>query len=206
MNKLDINSSHHEWTDYILSHLEENEKVKGYPTTAGLRRICEIFLGKLIKSTTKIQQTPDDKFYSCTAIHKMVFQQDEQKYTYTGAANTGQYNTQGVFLNYIVEVAETKAEGRCLRRALKLQTLVAEEIAGTDIKEQEKITESQKNLISVLSGGPPRGINVKINAIIKDRFRKDDINELTKNQGLILIKTLSSYQNNPNDIPEEYRV
>ena len=64
-----------DWTDHVLSLLEDDEKIKGNPTTDGLRRIFEKTLNcSVIAAETEIVQTPEpNNEKRATAIHTISY-------------------------------------------------------------------------------------------------------------------------------------
>jgi hypothetical protein len=118
-----------EWTDYVLGLLSEDEKISGNPTTDGLRRIFEIALNcKVIASTTSIAQSPDpNNEKRATVVHSLTYvlnnlaadKPELNTVTVDGAADVYWGNCDKVYRNHPVAVAETRAEGRALRRAIK---------------------------------------------------------------------------------------
>lgn len=90
----------------------------------GLQRLAR--LAGVIDQDVTIQ-TPSDKMVQ--AIYRVTFLVGENKYvSFVGAADCNAGNTKGVFATYPTAVAESRAEARCLRKALGITTLSAEEV------------------------------------------------------------------------------
>lgn len=203
-NRPNINSV--EWTEYVLGLLTEDEKILGNPTTDGLRRVFEIALNcDILESLSEIVQSPSpENEKRATAIHKISYYlKDEQvskesKYrSVSGAADVYWGNCDKVYRNHPVAVAETRAEGRALRRALKLRKVVAaEEITETiedhvDGDSVNKITSNQINFIDVLS----KRLNVNTAKLI-DSLALDSTNiyNILYDDAVIIIRKLSHFQ------------
>ena len=61
----DLTPADYGWTEYVLAELKDDEKIKDknnpkkeYPTTDGLRRLVEKFVGTIVTSKTDVCQTP----------------------------------------------------------------------------------------------------------------------------------------------------
>ena len=115
----------------------------------------------------------------------------------SGAADVYWGNCDKVYRNHPVAVAETRAEGRALRRALKLRKVVAaEEITETiedhvDGDSVNKITSNQINFIDVLS----KRLNVNTAKLI-DSLALDSTNiyNILYDDAVIIIRKLSHFQ------------
>src|SRR6056300_153449 len=166
-----------EWTDYVLSLLSEDEKIQGNPTTDGLRRVFEKALNcVLVESTSDVVQSPcptNEK--RATVVHSLSYilkdiPQDSPFNTITvnGAADVYWGNCDKIFRNHPVAVAETRAEGRALRRALRLRKVVAAEEIAEEIEDHPdkdtvgKITNNQINFIDVLA----KRLNINITNLL----------------------------------------
>ena len=136
-----------EWTDFVLQQLSDDEKIQGNPTTDGLRRIFEKVMNcYVMQSDSTLVQAPEpsnDK--RASVVHTITWYDlnptvDEncRMRTVSGAADVYWGNCDKIYRNHPVAVAETRAEGRALRRALRLRKVVAaEEIAQKQIEEQQ---------------------------------------------------------------------
>ena len=129
-----------EWTDYVLGQLTEDEIIKdknnpkkGYPTTDGLRRMVEKLVGPIIKSNTTIHQVPNpENERRATVVVNIGIFNDLYSVAleFSGAADVYVGNSCVPFGNHPVATAETKAEGRAYKRALKIKVSTYEEMNG----------------------------------------------------------------------------
>lgn len=195
-----------EWTDYVLSMLSEDEKIAGNPTTDGLRRIFEIVLKCVVVSAdTKVVQSPSpDNEKRATVVHDLSFvlidepNDSPSKYrSVSGAADVYWGNCDKVYRNHPVAVAETRAEGRALRRALKLRKVVAAEELAKDIEDHPdhdsvtKITNNQLNFIDVLS----KRLNINVDQLLnKLAVVRDNVYNISHSDAVMVIKNLTEYQ------------
>lgn len=167
------------WTDYVLSFLSDDEKINGNPTTDGLRRIFEKVLNcTLVSSCTSVVQSPSpDNEKRATVVHSLSYclnghRSDQDTFntvTVDGAADVYWGNCDKVYRNHPVAVAETRAEGRALRRGLRLRKVVAAEELAENIDDSpdkdsvSKISQNQINFMDVLG----KRLNINILELIK---------------------------------------
>jgi len=212
-----------EWSDYVLSKFTEDEMFNGSPTVDGLRRVAELLLGEIIRQDTQVIQSPSQPDNRATVVHTIDFLLDVNDKgvisckSFSGAADSYWGNTDKVFNKYPVAMAETRAECRALRRALKLKTVSAEEISK--IAEQEdalptneqnletsKITNNQINFLEILVRNDQRGLDIDLQKFVQIKYPKiNNIKELLHSQSLILQKELSELQQDKTKIPDEIK-
>lgn len=205
-----------EWTDYVLSLLSDDEKIKGNPTTDGLRRILEVALNcQLLSSTSQVVQSPDpNNEKRATVIHSLTYclkdagstSPDLNIVSVDGSADVYWGNCDKIFRNHPVAVAETRAEGRALRRALRLRKVVAVEELSNEIDDHpdgntvNKITNNQINFMDVIS----QRLNINMKKLLEQfNDNNSDVYSLPHAKAVDIIRLLSKYQSNPSDIPAE---
>lgn len=204
-----------EWTDYVLSLLSDDEKIAGNPTTDGLRRIFETALNcTVVEARTEVVQSPDPSNEKrATVTHAISYVlndvlQDQQDFKYrsvTGAADVYWGNCDKVYRNHPVAVAETRAEGRALRRALRLRKVVAAEEIAKDIEDHpdentvSKITNNQINFIDVMA----QRLNINVTKLLESNgLANNNIYDILHENAVEVIRSLSKYQQNISTIPE----
>lgn len=206
-----------DWTDYVLGLLSDDEKISGNPTTDGLRRVFEIALNcTVVESTSNVAQTPDiNNEKRATVVHTIgyILNNSDQKSdplllnmrTVSGAADVYWGNCDKIFRNHPVAVAETRAEGRALRRALKLRKVVAAEELAKDIEDHPdhdsvtKITNNQLNFIDVLS----KRININVPKLLsKLGIAHENVYNISHEDAVSIIRTLTEYQQ-LNNVPDD---
>jgi hypothetical protein len=123
-----------------------------------------------------------------------------------GAADVYWGNCDKIFRNHPVAVAETRAEGRALRRALKLRKVVAAEEMAEEIDDHpdansvNKITNNQINFIDVIG----QRLNIDIKKLLKaNGLESDNVYSLQHENAVDIIRLLSRYQQNISDIPSD---
>jgi hypothetical protein len=187
------------WTDYVLGLLSDDEKIQGNPTTDGLRRIFEEALNCiLISSTSNVTQSPEPgNEKRATVVHSITYLANDQHITIDGAADVYWGNCDKIYRNHPVAVAETRAEGRALRRALKLRKVVAAEELAKEIEDHpdensvSKISVNQINFIDVIA----QRLNVNVHNLIKSlAIDHDNIYNISHDQAISVIQQLTAYQ------------
>jgi hypothetical protein len=202
------------WTDHVLELLSDDEKIKGNPTTDGLRRIFEIAMDCVVtESTSEVCQSPDpNNGNRATVVHSLTYVLNNcspdspiNTRTVNGAADVYWGNCDKIFRNHPVAVAETRAEGRALRRGLKLRKVVAAEELAEEIEDDidassvGKISNNQINFMDVLS----KRLDINMQSMAEEMgLDKDNIRSLTHSSAVDIIRKLSGYQQNIDDIPE----
>jgi len=202
-----------EWSDYVIGLLSDDEKIKGNPTTDGLRRIFEIALDcVIIASSSDVVQSPDpNNEKRATVVHSLTYvlndkglDQDIKTRHVNGAADVYWGNCDKIYRNHPVAVAETRAEGRALRRGLRLKKVVAAEELAENIEDDvmgdnvSRITNNQINFMDVLS----QRLNINMIEMIKVLGYNKNIKELMHDDAVSIIRELSKYQQNVDDIPQ----
>lgn len=203
------------WTDHVLSLLSDDEKIRGNPTTDGLRRIFEIALDcVVIGAESTVVQSPDPSNEKrATVVHNLSYvlknlpqDQDDIKYrSVSGAADVYWGNCDKIFRNHPVAVAETRAEGRALRRALKLRKVVAAEELAENIEDNvdglnvSKISSNQINFIDVLS----KRLNINTISLFSSLdLVYDSIYNINHEDAVSAIQKLNQYQQDLSSLPE----
>lgn len=214
-NKVDINSL--EWNEYVLGLLSEEEKIDGNPTTDGLRRIFEIALNcTIIDSSSVVVQTPDvSNEKRATVVHSLTYVLNDNSVTeqiktrsVNGAADVYWGNCDKIYRNHPVAVAETRAEGRALRRGLRLRKVVAAEELANNIEDDidghsvSKISDNQINFIDTLGKRLDINISKMLVALSLDASK---INNISHESAVSIIRELSAYQQNMDNIPEDIK-
>lgn len=204
-----------EWTDHVLSLLSDDEKISGNPTTDGLRRIFEIALNcTVISAESNVVQSPSvDNERRATVVHNLTYLLNDDVVdealklrSVSGAADVYWGNCDKVYRNHPVAVAETRAEGRALRRALKLRKVVAAEELAKDIDTEHleennigKINSTQINFFEVFG----KRLNINIHKLLSHlAIDSKNIYNISYDDAVKTITTLSSYQQS-NDIPQD---
>jgi len=208
----DYNST--EWSDYVMTKFDKSELIDGNPICAGLRRVAELMLGTIIESGPEqvFPSTDPSKPGRATVLYKVVFDWMNTGYikTYKEVADVWHGNTDDLFCAHPVATASTRAEGRALRKALKIRALAAEELAKKDIVGIVQATTADWNPEDTISNQQVTFINNKCKQLDID-VRKfvnmgsthyESINDVTRNTAQKMLRQLNDYQQK-GSIPEQ---
>ena len=203
-----------EWNDYVMSHFHKNELIDGNPICAGLRRVAELLLGDVVESgpTEVFPATDNNGPGRATVVYQVVFNwmNSGMFKTYREVADVWHGNTDDLFCAHPVATASTRAEGRALRKALKIRCLAAEELAKKNIVEIVQQTVAVVSNDARISQQQIQFIDTKCkqldisvtNFINMGENNYNSINDVDKNCAKLMIKHLNGYQNGETDIPE----
>tara|TARA_Y100000361_G_scaffold49697_1_gene43186 strand:- start:355 stop:1278 length:924 start_codon:yes stop_codon:yes gene_type:complete len=212
-----------EWNEFVMAHFHKNELIDGNPICAGLRRVAEYLLGDIVESGPEqvFPATDGSSPDRATVIFKVVFDwmNSGQQRVFKEVADVWHGNTDDLFCAHPVATASTRAEGRALRKALKLRCLAAEELAKKDIVSivQESVkkspTSGEYEADKSISSQQIQFIDNKCSTLDIDAFAFINmgnssfasVNEVTKDSAKKMIKVLNNYQNNSGDVPDSIK-
>jgi|TARA_R100001163_G_C5066396_1_gene204788 hypothetical protein len=205
-----------EWNAYVLSLFEENELIDGNPLVAGLRRVAEVVLGPIVYSgPSQVFPVETDKGPGrATVVFTVEF---DSGIRYSDVADCWEGNTDDMFCAYAVATASTRAEGRALRKALRMKGVAAEEItkkdtakivresssrkasSDGDYDDQSRMSDAQFNFIDVKC----RQLNVNGKELFKSQFNVEVNRKVSKRIASDIIDKLNEYQRDKDSIPQE---
>jgi len=205
-----------EWADYVMSHFQPNELIDGNPVCAGLRRVAELLLGTIVETGPEqvFPATESGKPGRATVVYKIIID-----WMNTGAykvfrevADVWHGNTDDLFCAHPVATASTRAEGRALRKALKIRALAAEELAKKDIVSivQSTTTNADWNPEDTISNQQVTFVNNKCKQLDIDvrKFvnmgskKYESVSDVTRDTAQKMLRQLNDYQQN-GSIPEQ---
>lgn len=203
--------SSEEWPAWVMTHFNEDELVDGNPTTDGLRRVVEKVLGPILYSKAFVYQSPSclNGFHACVGHEVTILWMHpdpgmaEHERVFSDVADVYPGNLfDKRFARFASATAATRAEGRALRKALRLKRVIAAEEASSlpieDSGLDNKITKSQISFINTICSR----INVNVLEFIK-KYNLSNIEEIDYNTALNIEERLSEWQGNLKSIPKE---
>lgn len=205
-----------EWNDYVMGLFTKKEMYDGNPLVAGLRRVAELVLGTIVYSgpTQVFPPQRDDHHGRATVVFTVEF---ENGMKFSEVADCWEGNTDDMFCAYAIATASTRAEGRALRKALRIRAVAAEEMTKKDTAKIVRDLSAQKDTSdggyddsSRMSDAQYNFIDVKcrqlgINGAIlfKTIFSVDNNRKISKKVASDIIDRLNEYQRDKSTIPEE---
>jgi hypothetical protein len=196
-----------------MTHFHETELIDGNPTTAGLRRVAELLLGDIIDSRPlQVFPVQSEALGRATVVYAVTFDwklSNSGPRTYADVADVWEGNTDDMFSVHAPATASTRAEGRALRKALKLRVLAAEEVSSKDSSKvvaettnaDIRITKDQINFINLRA----RKYDIDVMKFLNSNGRScKSVYEFSKDEGVKIVRDLSSYSSK-DEVPEEIR-
>lgn len=211
-----------EWSDYVLSELQMDEMdVEGHPLLNGLRRIAGKLLGSILFSgPINVQNDLADKRAYCLYEIKILWGRDAVEFSpnnepiltrvFRASADADKENTDEVFDQFPSTIAESRAEARCLRKALGLKVISKEESCNKLQKQlnekwnkgnDEKIASPSIKVITAKCAK----LDIDLNALL-DTYNCKDINNLSKVDGQKIMRDIKGYEANESTIPNKLKV
>tara|TARA_Y100000385_G_C13094628_1_gene640532 strand:+ start:895 stop:1647 length:753 start_codon:yes stop_codon:yes gene_type:complete len=197
-----------DWNDYVLGLFEKNELFDGRPKCAGLRRVAELVLGQVVSSkpTQVFPPSGGNEVGRATVVWEVIFSNGS---VFSDVADSWEGNTDDAFCVFNTATAATRAEGRALRKALRLSTVAAEEMTSKDTAsitrsisqtktmaetegeydDSSRMTDNQSNFIDIKC----KQLNVDTTKLFKE-FKVSTSRKITKKQASAAIEQLNKYQ------------
>jgi len=191
-----------EWNDYVLSQFVEEEIKGANPTVDGLRRVTELLVGNIVSTVSKVKQVPDthNERTATVVVDVIVAQEDGTVLTASGVADAGPHNTQKEFKDHPSALAETRAEGRALRKLLRIRTIAAEESAQSNTPDiggdsDAGVQPNQLSMINMMAMRANVNVQKLVDSFVSDgKLSNNNIRKLSQADGAILCQAISSLQ------------
>ena len=188
-----------EWTEYILSLLTEDEKVKDKPRTEGLIRITRMLFDEVEFPNPQVHHVNE----GYAAVTAAILVNGRQ---YVGSAEVHAENTDAPYNRYPLATAETRALGRAVKRFLCLNVITAEEtsrVADLTIpKSDEDRTEGSITSTQIKTMERHcKSLDLDVKRVVVSVVGEHDkINDLSHAEALQVLKQVDEWKRNP---PEE---
>ena len=203
------------WNDYVMSKFIDKELYDGNPLVHGLRRVAELVIGSIVRSgpTQVFPPQRDDHHGRATVVFTVEF---ENGMIYSEVADCWEGNTDDMFCAYAIATASTRAEGRALRKALRIRAVAAEEMTKKDtakivreLSAKKEVSDGGYDDSSRMSDAQHNFIDVKCKQLgvngallFTTVFNVDNNRKITKKVASDIIDTLNEYQRDKTTIPE----
>lgn len=197
----------------VMALFEPDELIEGHPTVNGLRRVIENF-GDVVYSEADLVDRPTDaNGYRYTVKYTVVIDMhDGKRKQYSDLADVCPDNAEFPFNKFPSAVAATRAEARCLRKAMKIKKAAFEELSGSKdggtpavIASEfgvsaDKISDFQVTTLNIIA--QRLDINV-MKFANKGKETYKNIRDIPHEKAKLMISTLSEIQRN-NELPSYY--
>lgn len=204
-----------EWNNYIIGLMHPSELWDGLPKVNGLNRVANLVLGDIVSSKpVNVIVTVTEHGKSVTVNYELVIDwklntpvgygimADAQLRTFGGVADCNE-DMSSTFFKHPAAIAETKAMGRALRKALALSVIAAEEMmagggggeesAGmVAAKPSAKISPPLKSAIEAKA----KMLNLDLKKIVSDYLAIDTLESANMEQARDLWNHINSFQQN----------
>jgi hypothetical protein len=181
-----------------------------------LRRVAELVLGRIVSSrpTQVFPPSGGDEIGRATVIWEVIFMDGS---LFSDVADCWEGNTDDTFCVFNTATAATRAEGRALRKALRIKTVSAEEmtkkntasivksISQTKRVETEgeyddsyRMSDAQANFIDAKCSQ----LNLNVSEFFNEVFDLNVKRKIDKRQASDAIKKLNEYQQDKKLIPD----
>lgn len=149
-----MDPSNPDWSDFVMAQFSEKELVdiegRKYPNVAGLRRVIQVLMGPIVRSEP-VEVVPfNDKRATVSYVVEVYDNNISMARRYGDVADVSSDNCDQMFFQqFAVATASTRAEARCLRKALQLRQAAAEEMNRSRDKQPDAVkpeTESKKSM------------------------------------------------------------
>lgn len=209
------------WSEYVMREFEEDElDPNGRPFVRGLRRVARKVLGPILESRAKVIQPPQLSTGEKTALMHPATVEYTVKFLwcrlepgmdsayqvyFTDCADVYFGNTDPDFARHASATAATRAEARCLRKALQLKGIAAEESTLVPLEESSPtggITPTQVTFVDILC--QRNDINV-LKYIGSGKHKFEKITDVKFSVAQQMMEHLSGLQNDRTKIKPEWK-
>lgn len=201
-----------EWNDYVLDQLRPDEKdPQGNPNIDGLRRLVETLLGPIIESIPGLhfEGATQANGMRATVSHSVKIRWGNvlgDFRTFGAVADVYSGNTDEEYARFAAATADTRAEARALRKALRLKKVVAsEEITTLPVSDSgigQYIVKSQERGIDKLCKDMDIDVAAFINSGTHQYKHFTHIRYTTAQQ---MLEQLNRYLQNMSRIPDDIK-
>lgn len=211
------------WTQSILDMLLEEELIEGRPKVEGLRRIFPEVMGPILSCECTVIDSPkesnnDRATCQCRIEYLDLDLSDRfeqpMKIVVQDVADSYYGNSEFPFSRHLTATAATMAEGRCLRKALRLSILTEEEsnmpdnddvkAQQDDIDDKTPAKDNQKMAINRIA----ERANINVVKLLKslDSVNTNEIENISSREAKVILRVLNRYQGDVSSIPAELMV
>ena len=196
------------WSEYILDNMSDSELIQGAPTVDGLRRATEKCFGEILQSKSEIVEVPTRQNNKCTIKHSLTIRKysTDSIIEVDGCVDVLYDKIPYPFNTHLVATADTRAEGKALRRALKIRVVTAEELQNQDEDDVMSSEEGMNDQQILALNQMCKRLDISVTNFVKAQYNKVKvINDVSNMEARVLIAQLSGFQRKPKSIDKKIK-
>ena len=196
------------WSEYILDNMSDSELIQGAPTVDGLRRATEKCFGEILQSKSEIVEVPTRQNNKCTIKHSLTIRKysTDSIIEVDGCVDVLYDKIPYPFNTHLVATADTRAEGKALRRALKIRVVTAEELQNQDEDDVMASEEGMNDQQILALNQMCKRLDISVTNFVKAQYNKVKvINDVSNMEARVLIAQLSGFQRKPKSIDKKIK-
>jgi hypothetical protein len=204
------------WQEYVMTQFKDEELDNDAPKCDGCRRVCEVVLGSIISSTLPRSAPPTTSNNgTATVVSRVEVLIHNDSHPLMGQvivceeiADVNKDNCDHPYYKHASATAATRAEGRALRKLLRLNGVITAEEASERAETTDSdcdwevdlpISDSQISVLDMLC--KRMDINV-MDFINSGRRSYDEIEMVTRSTGQRMIQELNKLQRKTKERPQ----
>ena len=214
---------HESWNDWVLRQFSEGEMDSaGRPLVHGLRRVCRkvlgpiLFSGPLTNAKVEYANNEPEAFTRLAPVSvfsglKILWSRPEDgppfEVEFREMADVMTGNCDREFLRFASSTASTRAEARCLRKALQIKVVSSEEttnVSDEDASPDGYIRASQIIFLEAIC--KRKNVDIDLAKFVNSGSKRFDcIHNIPIGTAEKMLESLNSFQNQPAKIPPELK-
>jgi hypothetical protein len=218
-----------EWHSFVMSQFVPEELDNhGNPKVDGLRRVAEGLLGEIVESRP-VQSSSAPDLAAVNWLLVIAWACDNpyvdigsstplQNRTFGAFADASLVNCKPPYNKFLASMSDTRAEAKCLRRALRLRCIASEEaemgetntfdekVSDGSYKGDALINDQQAMMINVIS----QRLDISVDKLVEKTFPGKTIKNITKENAANIIVLLNKFQSSVKEgsesVPEDLKI
>lgn len=204
-----------EWSNYVMKQFTNDELSDETPNINGLRRVAQLLLGPVISSKI-VHFSPAlnvDTYGRSSCVYEIVIKWENDPSdlrVFQAAAGSYSGNTESEYAKYPEAISDTRAEARCLRKALRINGPAYEEVCKNPATEDVIVMSQSSDKISstqtIMIKSRCKEYNLNIDKVIKNVIGENCLLlELTRDKAKQVCEFLNHIQTNRVEIDESLK-
>ncbi len=204
------------WQEYVMQQFKDSELDNDAPKCDGCRRVCDLILGSIVSTTLPTSHPPtrDNNGTATVSVRLEVLIHNEshplkgQMVVCEEIADVNKDNCDPPYHKHASATAATRAEGRALRKLLRLSGVITAEEASVRAETtdndcewhvDEPISDSQISVLNMLC----QRLDLNVMEFISSGKRVyDEIEAVNKSTAQRMIQELNNFQQSVKEKPQ----